>query len=48
MDSKYLWTVFWAVAGVAKGLYDAMHSNKGIEKRGEWIAILFYMSSYII
>ncbi len=32
MDSKYLWMVLGGVAGVAGGVYDAMHSNKGIEK----------------
>jgi hypothetical protein len=41
MDSKYSWMVFWAVAGVAEGVYDAMQSDKGIEKRGKWIAIHF-------
>jgi hypothetical protein len=54
LHGRAIWTVnirgwfFWAVAGVAGGVYDAMQSDKGIEKRGEWIAILIYMSSYII
>jgi hypothetical protein len=52
LRGRSIWTVNirgcfgGAVAGVAGGVYDAMQSDKGIEKRGEWIAILFYMSSY--
>ncbi len=32
-----------SASGVTGGVYDAKQSDKGIEKRGEWIAILFYM-----
>ena len=42
MDSKYLWMVLGGVAGVAGGVYDAMQSDKGIEKRGVWICDTHY------
>ncbi len=43
-----MWMFFLAAAGVAGRVYDAVQSDKRIEKRGEWIAILFYIGSYII
>ncbi len=34
MDSKYCGWFFWAVAGVAEGVYDTMQSDKGTEQKG--------------